>query len=367
MTIKYIGSWGDYSGYGDANRNIIYALHAVGVDMVTERLSLVSEQANYGEPYLVAAGLEGKQKDCQIKIIHLTPNIYLRYLEPGKYHIGHLFWETDRIPKLWTWYCNRMDEIWTGSEYTKEALIRSGVRIPIFIFPQPIQTAIPDYKPYKIANFDGFLFYSIFEWIERKNPQALLAAYLEEFKAEENVALLLKTYRNSFSRENRQFIRSAIETAKNGQPAAPRLMLYDALMSEAEVWRLHHTGHCFVSSHRGEGWGRPQMEAMLVGNPVISTNCGGIHEWLDDGLAFLCKWERKAATPDPLSENYLADQVWADVDIADLRQKMRVVFDNQKKAKVVGKKAQKFVRDNFNPEIVGTMMKSRLEEIEKGL
>ncbi len=42
------------------------------------------------------------------------------------------------------------------------------------------------------------------------------------------------------------------------------------------------TFDCFVSAHRGEGWGVPQMEAMLMGKPIISTSCGGIHEHLKD-------------------------------------------------------------------------------------
>lgn len=32
LGVEYIGSFADYSGYGEANRNLIYALHVAGVE-----------------------------------------------------------------------------------------------------------------------------------------------------------------------------------------------------------------------------------------------------------------------------------------------------------------------------------------------
>jgi glycosyltransferase involved in cell wall biosynthesis len=130
-----------------------------------------------------------------------------------------------------------------------------------------------------------------------------------------------------------------------------------------DIERLHLTGDCFVSTHRGEGWGRPQMEAMKMAKPVISTNCGGIHEYLDEKLAFLCKFKPEPVIPDKLSENYQDGQNWAEIDIEDLKMKMRFVFENQEKAKFIGVQAQKHIAENFNLVKVGQLMKKRLEEI----
>ncbi len=43
---------------------------------------------------------------------------------------------------------------------------------------------------------------------------------------------------------------------------------------------------------RGEGWGRPQMEAMAMGLPVISTNWSGLTAFLNEETGFPISVER---------------------------------------------------------------------------
>jgi hypothetical protein len=87
MNIKYIGSWADYSGYGEANRNIIHALYLAGINITTEKMEFVNDKPVYGEGFKIALRQENAQLPYDIKIIHLTPNLYLKHLEPLKYHI----------------------------------------------------------------------------------------------------------------------------------------------------------------------------------------------------------------------------------------------------------------------------------------
>lgn len=369
IAIKYSGSWTDYSGYGEANRNIIYALHKVGVELTTEKVSFVRDQSDYGEAYEVCQRLENKSIDYKIKIIHLTPDHYLKHLEAGKYHIGHLFWETDKILDAWVWMCNRLDEIWTGSETAKKALIHSGVRIPIWVFPQPIIIDKNIYNSFVTPNHKGFLFYSIFEWTERKNPKALLQAFWQEFTEEDNVSLLLKVFRDDFRHQNHKVIKDQIKKWKEEiiLKQFPRVLYHNELFSKQDLYRVHATGDCFVSAHRGEGWGRPQMEAMMLGKPVITTNYGGIHEYLNDTVAYLTTYQMQPVIAEDDRPFYTKDQNWAEVDILDLRAKMRMVFEDKEKAKKVGLLASKFIKERFNPELVGNMMKERLEAISQNL
>jgi glycosyltransferase involved in cell wall biosynthesis len=46
--------------------------------------------------------------------------------------------------------------------------------------------------------------------------------------------------------------------------------------ADAEFPRFYKAGDAVVLPTRGEGWGRPQVEAMAMGLPVISTNWSGI-------------------------------------------------------------------------------------------
>lgn len=369
-SVKYVGPFGDFTGYGEANRNAIMALYKAGVNLTTEYVTFVSDAANYGEGYEIAKQHEGRDCPYKIKIIHTTPDCYIKHLEPTKYHIGHLFWETDKMPPVWVWNANLMDEIWTGSEYSKNAFIQSGVKRPIFVYPQAIETHLAPFKPFKVPYHKGFLFYSIFQWIERKNPRGLLTAYWKEFQGEENVTLLLKVYRFDFGREEKQRILKDIEEWKQqlSLPHYPRIVVTFELMNRDDVYRVHATGDCFISAHRGEGWGVPQVEAMSMGKPIISTSLGGCHEWLTHGKnAFLVNWTKEAVHDMDFVPWYGKDQHWADPDENDLRAKMRYVFMNPGKAIQVGQEAKELVTKTFSYAVVGEEMRARLSEIERNL
>jgi glycosyltransferase involved in cell wall biosynthesis len=56
----------------------------------------------------------------------------------------------------------------------------------------------------------------------------------------------------------------------------PRVYLHTRLLDDATYRRLYVSADCVVMPTRGEGWGRPQMEAMAMARPLITTNwCAG--------------------------------------------------------------------------------------------
>ncbi len=368
MNIKYVGPYSDYSGYGEANRNAIRALVASGINVTTEQKSYVKEKADFGKSHDEIKILEEKPLDYQVKIIHITPDGYMQHLEPGKYHIGHLFWETDKLPKEWVWNANLMDEIWTGDEYHADVFRRSGVKAEVRVIPQAIETDMGEAKPFIVNNRPDFLFYSIFQWIERKNPRGLLEAYWQEFKGE-NVGLMLKTYRLDFSRNEFAKIFKDVQDWKGelGMGGYPPVFLYDKLMNRDDIFRFHASGDCFVLPHRGEGWGIPQVEASIMGRPVISTNLGGMHEWMDDtNMKLLKKYKMRSLFNMDWVPWYTKDQNWAEPNITELRKAMRWAYEHRDEAKEMGNKAQKRVKEVFSYKTVGNLMKKRLEEIAKG-
>src|SRR5690242_4632125 len=121
MNVKYCGPAFDYSGYGEANRHDIGALESAGVSVVGEYMRHCLEIAEYGKLGELVRTCAERKLDYQIKIIHTTPNIFARYMEPGKYHIGRVFWETDKLPASFAEGAQAMDEIWTGSQFNAQA------------------------------------------------------------------------------------------------------------------------------------------------------------------------------------------------------------------------------------------------------
>ena len=371
MKIKYTAPCLDYSGYGEAGRHDVIALLSVGVDVSIELTRHCLELADFGELGQLIESLSGKEsKGSKIKILHTTPNIYGKFIEPGKYHIGRVFWETSKLPKDFARGCMMVDEIWTGSKYNEQAIRNSGVpeSIPIKIIPEVINPLVVEsFQCEQIE--DKYSFYSIFEWTERKNPTALLEAYFREFEGQDDVILVIKTYVDNFSADKKREIFEAIKKVKKklGLKSYPEVKLLLRLLDRDQIYRFHKTFDCFVSAHRGEGWGIPQMEALSQAKPVISTNCGGIHEHISD-VAKLVNY-----TTVPLSQNsrnqqwYTNDQNWADIDLGALRVAMRWAYENQEEAKRMGHAGKLAVEDRFSPKRVGQMMLDRLEEIEKTL
>jgi glycosyltransferase involved in cell wall biosynthesis len=312
-----------------------------------------------------------RKADYRIKILHTTPNVFQRHMEAGKYHIAHFFWETDQVPADFANGLDLCDEIWTGSEANKAAIRKAGVHKPVYVIPQPVDLTVDNVPPYQLPDFDGFLFYSIFEWTDRKNPAALLKAYWEEFQAGENVGLLIKTYFRDFGMMNKRMIRHTIERLKyqSGLDKFPPVFLYLDLMDRRHISRLHATGDVYVSAHRGEGWGVPQVQAAVYSKPMISTAYAGCHEYFQNNHdALLVDYQMEPLRGmDHSSQWYSGDQNWAEVDHDKLRDALRWAYDNPANMKEMGARARATVEQKFSFKEVGRLMRNRLEEIEGSL
>lgn len=369
MGIKYIGATRDFSGYGEAARHDIAAIIAAEIPVTVKSPQFTLEIADFGDLGAQIRSCENAQIDYDTIIIHVTPNIIRNYVEPGKYHIGRVFWETDCLPEDFARPLQEhCQEIWTGSEFNAAAIRKAGVTKPIYIIPQAIDTTVTaeDLPPYITAVDGSYRFYSVFEWTLRKNPLALLEAYWREFEHEEGVSLTIKTYVDNFTPDKRIEIDTDIQNlkVKLGLANYNPVHLFRNLMDRRQIYRFHRSFDCFVSAHRGEGWGLPQMEALLLGKPVISTSCGGIHEYLKDELdALLVPYDLVPVSGNSRNQRwYSSNQNWANVRIPELRAAMRKAFENQDGAAAMGHNASELLQEQFSPAAVGEKMKQRFRE-----
>lgn len=372
MNVCYLGPLKDYSGYGEANRHFVAALDQAGVRVIPELVSYSRESSDFGSLGARLEPLFDNEGDYRIKILHTTPNVFRKHLEPGKYHIAHFFWETDKVPDDFAEGLQLCDEVWTGSKANEAAIRKAGVDKPVHIFPQAIECERAEVEPFLIAELpeDTTIFYSIFEWTDRKNPRGLLQAYWEAFQSGEKVALVIKTYFNGFSIVNKRMIRQQVEMFKrrSGLAEFPPVYLYLDLMDRVEIDRLHKTGHVYVSAHRGEGWGVPQVEAALYGNPMISTGYGGCHEYFGDDNARLIPFTMtKLKGMEHSSRWYSEDQNWADPDLDALKGALRELYEKPELRATLGANARETVLKSFNFGTVGAALAARLKQIEREL
>jgi glycosyltransferase involved in cell wall biosynthesis len=315
----------------------------------------------------VAKQLQDRDIPYKIKILHLTPDCYPKYMEEGKYHIGRLFWETDKLPKEWIKPCNMMNEIWTASEKQADMIKNSGVTVPIYWFPQAADVNISkeNIQPFTINQPRDYTFYSVFQWILRKNPKTLFRAYWKAFEGRSDVTLMVKTYGVNYEDGEKQKIIRDINEWKKEVPMKdyPKIYLVNKLLTETEIHKFHMLGDCYVSPSGGEGWGKPMHEAMIFGKPAISGAVGGITDYLNDTNYWKVKSTTVPASVTSWIPYYTADQNWQELDEDDLADKMRYVFDHKDEALIKAKIAQSFVIENWSYQNVGKLMLERLEKI----
>jgi glycosyltransferase involved in cell wall biosynthesis len=368
MNITYVGPIWDSSGYAEAARNNIAALYTVGVDVNVKQISFERFKSDLGDLGKLVSSRINACDPGNIQIIHTTPNVFNQHYIEGKYNIGYTVWETDRLPEEWVPECNRMQEIWVPCQHNVEAFKRSGVTKPVICVPHAFNSNYlsGDRDELPIQNIDenDFVFYSIFQWTERKNPIGLLKAYLTEFKENENVVLVLKTYMIDPTNKNeKETIKDQIKSIKAALHLGsyPKILLISSLLSSQQIKELHRIGDCFISLHSCEGFGVPIVEAMLSDSTIITTGYGGPDDFIINGVTgYSIPYTMSPVCNMPWS-HYRGNQNWASPDLGAAKVAMRDCFERNDPQLKQG--AKDLITKKFSWEVVGNLMKDRLKEI----
>jgi glycosyltransferase involved in cell wall biosynthesis len=320
------------SGLGIASREYALALKRQGVRI----------QAGAAKNELSKSG---KTKERKILIYHHPPST-LNIKKERKYFdhiILNTVWETTKIPNRWLPNINKFDAICVPSMQNKHAMRNSGVKVPIFIVPHGVDTNkfTPHNKKLPLQNAKGnFIFVSVFGFQHRKNPEALLRAYWEEFSSADKVLLVIKT--NGYAPyENEKWIKNRIQNYKQRlgirKETAPIVVIARQL-NPAELKGIYTLGHAFVLPTRGEGVGLPFLESLSSGVPVIATGWGGHKDFLTSKNSFFIQYKLKYPAISMNSRNSISRQFrqlfaekgqrWAEADIGSLKKQMRLAYRN---------------------------------------
>ncbi len=370
--VKYVGPIFDGSGYAEAARNYVLSIYRKGYPITLSPITFENTRPDLGEDGRILHSLINNQINYDKVILHSTPDLWPQFMakDMGKYKIGYTVWETSKIHPHWVKSCNQVDEIWLPCDWNMQVFKDSEVTVPLFKIPHAID--VPDLSTVSDFNLEGipedsFVFYSIFQWQERKNPYGLLTAYSAAFSGVEDVVLILKTYRHDHAHD-KDFVKSLILEHRKymNLDAYPKLFLLVQNMSKENMLALHKRGDCFLLLQRSEGWGLPHFEAAACGNPVITPGYGGQTDFLDKDNSYLVNYTMTPVGGMTWSPYYKGDQFWCEPDLKDAMQKMRHVYDNRKEAQEKGLKARNRVSENFTWDKIGDMIVSRLIDLDNG-
>eukprot|EP00873_Tetraselmis_striata_P023049 jgi/Tetstr1/443313/TSEL_031328.t1 len=297
------------------------------------------------------------------------------------YVIGRTMFETDRLTAEHVQRCNRMDEVWVPSAFNQDTFAAAGVeRHRLRVVPQGVDTRVFDparHAPMALPvgervwgrpsddRGSAFVFLSVFKWEERKAWSVLLRAFLEEFRGSEAVALqlLTKPYHSSTDFAGQMRAWAAEQPGLPVMEDAPAVYVETRHVPQRDLPALYAGADAFVLPSRGEGWGRPHMEAMAMGCPVIATNWSGPTAFLSERVGYPLPIEGLV----PILDGPFAGHRWAEPSVPALRAIMRRLYDDPAEAAAKGRLARQHIAVNFSLDVMRGVVLAELRRIEAQL
>jgi glycosyltransferase involved in cell wall biosynthesis len=363
LGLNLIGYYRGDLGLGDALRYITKAIEKANIPFLVRRLNtrLIKSQNNsLLNPYV--------SRYCKYPINCITINPDTLYLLPlwvnytewaKKYNVAYWFWELENFPQEWRYVLPIIDEIWVNTEFVATAMRQAHsrvIKIPFAIeFEKPSVQLSREY--FRLPE-QGFLFLTVFDFqsaVARKNPQAVIKAFLSAFrKNDSNAFLILKSI-------NGHLHAQAFAELKSIANNDSRILFIDEQFSSEEVRGLMQCADCYVSLHRSEGLGLGMAESMYLGKPVIATAYSGNLEFMNAQTACLIPYQEIAVGPNEYL--FSTQQKWADPDIQEAATAMQKMCSDRDYRNQLGNNAQIYMHQFHSFAVMGKAISQRLEQL----
>jgi hypothetical protein len=226
-----------------------------------------------------------------------------------QFNIGRTMFETSTIPSGWSRRINMLDEVWVPTEFSRQSFVDAGVdSSKVRVVPEPVDTHF--YRPIDVASMSSTttstsinkllqhrqqlsadtlsdrhitIFLFVGKWETRKGIKELVAAFVEEFcsdvcEAGVYLAILSSQYHSS-EPISAKLMALLDEIGYSDVDTLPPIVLLEDIDQEY-MPVLYSLSNAVVIPSFGEGWGRPHVEALACGTPVIATNWSGVTAYL---------------------------------------------------------------------------------------
>ena len=205
---------------------------------------------------------------------------------------------------------------------------------------------------------------------DRKNTATLIKSFLETFNtpSKNKPALILKTNHVNYSLMDRVEILKKINEIKTlVKGNLPNIYLLHGEMTDDEMNELNNDPRVksFVSFTKGEGFGRPLLEAAVTGKPVITTNWSGHIDFLHPDYNVLIGGELKKVHESAANQFLLKDSQWFNINTAIASRAMKDVFNHYKKYTEKSRKQTQYIKDNFSFDKMGKILNDLLPGEDK--
>lgn len=260
----------------------------------------------------------------------------------GSADVLRTMFETDRLPDDWIPRLLAMDGIIVASRFNVETFSRCGIpRERLHVVPGPIQTDL--FVPRVKTERERFQFISVFDWTHRKGWDVLVRAWAAAFSSKDPVELTVKTTAVATpdvdpEREVERILSAQGSSGYSRDPAP--IQIINEVWGEEQVVQFYQDADVFVLPTRGEGWGRPILEAMSCELPVITTLWSGPADYLTMTNSLPLVVKRLEPVPG-YAAPWLKGGYWAEPDYDQLVYLLRYSFEHYDTVRKLGIEARK--------------------------
>ena len=188
---------------------------------------------------------------------------------------------------------------------------------------------------------------------DRKNVGGMIETFLHTFKDRDKPpALILKTSGASTSVVDRVTIKNMIQRIKRSikSDKLPNIYLLHSTLTDWEMNSLynHSKVKCHVSFTRGEGFGRPLLEACISGKPVIVSGWSGHMDFINAKHHCVIGGQLEDVHKSASNQFLLKESKWFTIDYQEASNFMLDVKKNYKKYLKQSSKYKVIVKNKFS-------------------
>jgi glycosyltransferase involved in cell wall biosynthesis len=348
------------SGVGEIARGL-----AAAFDSTNIRVSAIPYRGTLGRSLHPHGLVLSDAAPYDVNLICLSADDLTKFaLEVGssffakRYSIGVWFWETDvfRSARANRTAARYLDELWVASDYVRDS-IAPEVDIPVHVVPLPVESPRgPSRTRSELGLPDAFTFLFVFDYwsAERKNPAAVVEAFVKAFRPGEGPVLVLKSIHGR-DWKPQQFERVAAIAGGRED-----IVFRDGYVSADERDALMAACDCYVSLHRSEGLGLTMGEALAHAKPVIATGYSGNLEFMSEQNSYLVPY-RLVDVPESWWA-HAPGAKWAEPDVDAAASLMRRVWEHPDEARALGVAGRVAILERFSPARTMAFVSHRLTD-----
>ena len=220
----------------------------------------------------------------------------------AKLRLGIFNYESSILPQGWAEYARYVDYLLPSSEYVRDIFLRAGIPdSKIVVMPLGIDfdaLNAPVDEGFEFNTNKKFKLLNISIPHARKNIPQLVDAYFEEFSADDDICLIVKTTVTGVKEAFEIDVQAAVNAIKEKYAGKnlPELILLEHRFNNMAT--IYKKTDALINVAASEGFGLPLLEAMACGKLVAAPRYGGVLDFLDKDNSLLIDTIEVKAPPE---------------------------------------------------------------------